>query len=324
MKFAIIGAGALGSILAAHLARAGTPVTLVARGRRADQVEADGVRLTGLADFTVPVPVARAGGGPIEADVVVNCVKTYDTDEALAPLRFTGRPFALSLQNGVRKNEALARYVGADRVLGATASISGELLADGAVRFTANTRLPLGDPAGGPAGPGPHGPIADEAAGLLKAAGLAAEAVDDITAVEWTKYASFIALFSTALLTRQYTWQSLSNEAGARAVARLLREAVALASAVGVPIDDRGPLPAASVAAATPAAGVALVLATGQAWQGRAPQHRVSALQDLLRGGRLEVDAILGHAVRLGREHGVAVPTIETCHELCSVLPGSS
>ena len=54
----------------------------------------------------------------------------------------------------------------------------------------------------------------------------------------------------------------------------------------------------------------------------RAPQHRVSALQDLLRGGRLEVDAILGHAVRLGQRLGVPVPTIETCHQFCAVLDG--
>jgi ketopantoate reductase len=46
----------------------------------------------------------------------------------------------------------------------------------------------------------------------------------------------------------------------------------------------------------------------------------VSALQDLLRGGRLEVDAILGYAVALGHRLGVPVPTIETCHQFCAVL----
>jgi 2-dehydropantoate 2-reductase len=151
MKFVIVGAGALGSIVAAHLARAGTPVALVARGRRADHIEAHGVRLTGLADFTAQVPVIRPGEREIDADVAILCVKTYDTEAALAPLRFTGRPVALSLQNGVLKNEELAQRFGADRVLGAAASVSGELLADGSTSFTMNQRLPVG--AGPPSAP---------------------------------------------------------------------------------------------------------------------------------------------------------------------------
>ena len=57
MKIAILGAGALGSLLGAHLARAGEDVTLIARAARAQALQEHGVSITGLTDTTVPVPV---------------------------------------------------------------------------------------------------------------------------------------------------------------------------------------------------------------------------------------------------------------------------
>ena len=57
MQIVILGAGALGSILGGHLARAGEEVTLIARGPRAASIQQHGLSLTGLVDFTVPVTV---------------------------------------------------------------------------------------------------------------------------------------------------------------------------------------------------------------------------------------------------------------------------
>ncbi|MGH8302760.1 MAG: ketopantoate reductase family protein, partial [Steroidobacteraceae bacterium] len=56
-EFAILGAGAIGSILGAHLARAGHSVIIIARGDRAHAVQRDGLRIKGLADFSAQVPV---------------------------------------------------------------------------------------------------------------------------------------------------------------------------------------------------------------------------------------------------------------------------
>lgn len=316
MRFVILGAGALGSIVAAHLARAGTPVALIARGARADHVEAHGVSLIGLAEFTQPVPVLRPGASGIEADVVIQCVKTYDSASSLASVGFAGRPVALSLQNGVLKNEQLEQHFGADQVLGAAASVAGEVLADGSTRFTMNERLPIGELSGA------LSPRAQQVAGALAAAGIAAVAVDNIRTVEWTKYAGFLPLMAAGVLTRQETWRNLADPGVSVAIARLMGEVAALARASGVEVEDKGGLPVASIAAAPPEEAAAIVRRFGAAMQTRAPQHRVSALQDLLRGGRLEVDEILGHAARLGRRLGVPVPAIETCHQLASVLSG--
>lgn len=313
MKFLIVGAGALGSILAGHLARAGTPVALLARGRRADHIDAHGVALTGIAEFTERVPVVRPGEAT-DADVLILCTKAYDTASALEGVNVAKAPVALSLQNGVLKNDELIARYGAGNVLGATASISGELLEDGRTRFTMNQQLPIGELAGGSSQR-----VAD-IVGTLKGAGIAADVSENIRSVEWTKYAGFLPMMAPALLTRQYTWRNLSDPDASVAIARLIREVCALAAASGVAILDQKGLPLATIAAATPDEGARLVREFGAGFEKRAPLHRVSALQDLLRGGRLEVDAILGHAVELGRRLGVPVPTIETCHQFCAVL----
>jgi len=84
MKVVVLGAGALGSVLAGHLARAGEDVMLVARGERAQYSKKHGLTITGLVDFTVPCPVVTDVKSISHADVLIATVKTYDTESALA------------------------------------------------------------------------------------------------------------------------------------------------------------------------------------------------------------------------------------------------
>ena len=112
-EFAILGAGALGSILAAHLARAGHSVAVLARGERARAVQQEGLRIKGLADFSVRVPVIT---DPLElaaADTLIVATKTPGTQAALERLSHLRVDTALSIQNGVLKDELLARTFGA-------------------------------------------------------------------------------------------------------------------------------------------------------------------------------------------------------------------
>src|SRR3989442_14104759 len=87
MKIVILGAGALGTVLGAHVARAGEDVTLIARGQRAAYLQEHGATITGLVDFTVPVRVVTDPQQVQEADVLIVTVKTYDMDAALASVK---------------------------------------------------------------------------------------------------------------------------------------------------------------------------------------------------------------------------------------------
>jgi Ketopantoate reductase PanE/ApbA len=83
----VLGAGALGSLVAAYLMRAGETVTMLARGARASYLRASGLRLCGVAEFTVPCTVVTDPRTVQEVDALVVAVKAYDTASALAGLR---------------------------------------------------------------------------------------------------------------------------------------------------------------------------------------------------------------------------------------------
>src|SRR6185503_4130296 len=107
-RFAILGAGAIGSILGAHLVRAGHSVTMLVRERRAAQLRSDGLRIKGLTELATKVDVLTDASQLRGADVLIVAMKTPGTAEALESLRTADIGMAFSIQNGMWKNDALA------------------------------------------------------------------------------------------------------------------------------------------------------------------------------------------------------------------------
>src|SRR5699024_3521972 len=149
-RVGIVGAGATGAYLAARFARAGIGVTLAARGTSARQISREGITIvdgdgrrratptdvidtsgpamagsgTGVAGSGAGVAgrgagVAGRGASEEPLDVVLVCVKTYDTDVVLPVIERLREPgtAVLSLQNGVRSDDALASHFGPEKVL---------------------------------------------------------------------------------------------------------------------------------------------------------------------------------------------------------------
>jgi 2-dehydropantoate 2-reductase len=292
------------------LVRAGEEVIFIARGQRAAVLQQHGLRLTGLADFTVPVTVTTRPQEVQDADVLMVTVKTYDTEAALASVQHLTVGSALSWQNGVLKNEQLARTFGWERVLGAAASVSGEVLPDGTVRFTLNERLALWElPAGTSA-------RAETLAATLGRAGLRAEASPHIQAVEWSKYVFIASGTAVAGLTRLATAQFLTDPDTSVLVAQIMQELGRLAARLGIPLEDSSVLPYKTLCSASLAEAIEHVRHFGARMAARAPDHKISALQDLERGRRLEVEETLGYAMRKGAELHLPLPTINVCYRL--------
>jgi 2-dehydropantoate 2-reductase len=310
VKIVILGAGALGSILGGHLARAGEEVTMIARGPRAAYLQQHGLTLTGLADFTVPVAVTTQPQTVREADVLVVAVKTYDTVPALASVRHLQAGSVLSIQNGVLKDEQVAHTFGWDTTLGAAAFLSGGVTPSGPVRFTVNEYLVLGElPAGRSAR------VQTLVTALVKA-GIRAEAVPQIQTVAWSKYALFLSWMVPAVLTRLESYKFLTDPDTAAVVAQLMRETGLLAAQLGIPLKDRAPLPVKTLGSVPLAEAVATVRHFGTVMEARSPAHKHAALADLERGRRLEVEETLGYAVRKGEALGIPLPTMDTCYKL--------
>lgn len=306
-EFAILGAGAIGSILAAHLARAGHSVIVIARGDRARAVERDGLRIRGLADFSARVQVITEPSQLRGADTLIVATKTPGTQAALELLKHVEVDAALSIQNGVLKDELLAHTFGSHRVLGAVADTSGELLPSGEVLFTRNVDLPLGELAGG---------ITDRArriAGLIDRAGVRSTAVADILSREWSKFTVWLGLMSVAVITRSVTWRYLADPDCAWVLVRLVREAAMLARAQeGVTLTEAAAsLPLGALIDGPEKEAIETIRKIGEDMRRRAPDHRVSSLQDLQAGRPLEIEETFGYAVRKAGEIGLSVPLLD-------------
>lgn len=314
-EFAILGPGAIGSILAAHLARAGHSVVVLARGERARVLEREGLRIRGLADFSVRTPVITDPAQLAAADTLIVATKTHGTAAALERLRHLEVGVALSIQNGIVKDELLAQAFGADRVLGALADTSGELLPSGEVLFTRNVSLPLGELAGG---------VSERArriAGIIDQAGVRSTAVADIVPREWGKFVVWLGLMAMAVSTRSVTWRYLADADCGWVLIRLVREAVTLARAQGIAVaEGAAALPLSALVDAPEEEAIATLRGIGDDMRRRAPDHRMSALQDLEAGRPLEVEETFGYAVRKAAALGLSTPLLEAFYHTVAAI----
>ena len=193
------------------------------------------------------------------------------------------------------------------------ADFSGELLANGEVKFTRNVCLHLGEEKGGASA------RVDELVAAIDGAGVRCQAASNIRTREWSKYAGWIAQFPLAVLTRQITWKFLMDERSALVIVRIVREAAQLAAAMKVELMDMPPLPVPSIVNASDAQAIEIVRGIGQKFLDNSPEHRMSAQQDVLRGSRLESEETLGYALQKAAELGVAMPTLDTCYRILRV-----
>src|SRR5262245_30181349 len=314
MRFVILGAGALGSIIAGHLARAGEDVMLIARGDRARYVQQHGITVTGVANFTTACSVITDPQALRAADVLLIAVKTYDMAAALASLRHLQVATVLSIQNGVLKNTQLAEAFGVGHTVGAATFLSGEVLPDGPVRFNANQILYVGElPAGTSA-------RVQQLAEVFTRAGPHGEATVHIQTIEWSKFVAWLGSMVVAVLTRLETWKLLADPDAALICARLMHEAAGLASQQGIALTDMPAFRVHTITSGTEAEGVAHLQARGALVQARAPMLRMSSLHDLERGRRLEVEETLGYVVTHAAKAGLAVLAVEICYRMIRSL----
>jgi 2-dehydropantoate 2-reductase len=312
--FAILGAGAMGSIVGAHLARAGHAVVMLARGERAAYLEKNGLSITGLAQFTTPVHTLRDPRALAGAGTLIVATKTPGTAAALRTLEHTRFDVTLSIQNGPLKNELLAQAFGRERVLGALADTSGELLPSGEVLFTRNVCIYVGELDGG------ESARAQRLARTLDSSGVRAAATAEIQNLEWSKFCAWVGLMALAVTTRAPTWKFMLDEDSALLVVRLVREMGALTRALGIGLSDRAVLPTATLCAVPETEAVAMVRHSGEDYRLRAPGHRMSALQDVAAGRPLEVNETLGYACERARSLALDLPLLECFRGLIAAI----
>ena len=150
MRVAIVGAGGIGCIYGASLAKAGAEVVFLARGAHLAALRANGLRIEGGRGETHIDPV-QATDDPASVGIVdyaIFCVKLWDVESAGAAIKpLVGRETAvIPQQNGVDAHERLIPILGREAVMGGTAWVTGSIVAPGVVRQTgAYQRLIFGE-----------------------------------------------------------------------------------------------------------------------------------------------------------------------------------
>ncbi|MFN0313783.1 MAG: ketopantoate reductase family protein [Burkholderiales bacterium] len=315
MILVIVGAGALGSIYAAYLARGGHQVSLIARGDRAAALAKHGIAVVGQDSFTARCDIVTRAETLRDADVLIVATKTYDTEQALASLRGLTVRSAFSVQNGVLKNAQLSGAFGPQATLGAVSMVGGDVLPaegglPGAARYNMAGPTIIGEPSGG------ESPRVKELVDTLVRAGLNAQSSSDITSVEWSKFVGWSGLSTLAVMTRLPTWRFLADADTALVAARVMRETANVAMRHGVKLQDSG-FSGKAFTGGSEEDAVKAVQAHGAKLKATAPSFRQSILQDADRNRRLEVHETLDHILALAAELGVATPSLDLC---CRVL----
>lgn len=194
----IIGAGAIGSLYGAHLARVAEVWVLARREEHAHAINQRGIRVTGHNEFHAR---PRASTKPDELpqfDFGIVATKANQTRDAFARVAHLFRVGAvLSAQNGLGGEEIIASLLPAGHVIRGTTFMSGTRVADDHVHYELNTPTWMGpfEPGGTPF------EKVEELADLINASGLKAEALGDARPAQWSKLIFNASVNSVAALT---------------------------------------------------------------------------------------------------------------------------
>ena len=147
LRIAVMGAGAVGGYFGAKLSAAGQEVSFIARGRHLEAMRRKGLRVKSIdGDLHIRSLFTEEPGDVGLADLVLLCVKSYDTEDAarkLAPV-VGEETMILSLQNGVDNADKIAARWGRDRTLAGVVYLGALVAAPGTVEHSAGGRIVLG------------------------------------------------------------------------------------------------------------------------------------------------------------------------------------
>ena len=289
MRIAIMGSGGLGGYYGGMLARAGEDVTFIARGAHLEAISADGltVKLPSSEEFTIDAKATSDPGeiGPV--DLVLFCVKTYDTDaaaEQISPMVGPNTMIA-SLQNGVDNGEKIEKVFGAGHYVPGVSYVNGLIERPGVIFVRSANMTSFGEMDGSVT------PRIDELVGSMRHAGVEVESRTDMRSFLWEKFVAICGVGGAEILARQPIGPVLATPETKDLLVRLLHEVVAVAQGVGANVSSEFPDQLVEFASSR-----------------LPPTHRSSMFADLLEGKRLEAESLNGTVVRLGREQGVNIP----------------
>ncbi len=323
MSIAIVGTGAIGGFLGVRLAAAGEPVTFIARGANLAAIKADGMRLIEEDGAEVHTREMRATQSMAEAgihDVVLLTVKAHQVGPIAEELKHLIGPdtVVVTMQNGIPwwyflggydgphkgthvaaadPGGLIARHIDPRHVVGSVVFPAAILTRPGVVQVVEGNRFTLGEL------DGTTSPRVEALAAKLVAAGFKAPVIADIRAEIWLKLwgnASFNPISALTHATLEGICRFPETRQLAHAIMSEMQEVAGkLGITFRVPIEKR-------IAGAE-----------------KVGPHKTSMLQDVEAGRAIELEALVGSVIELGRLTETATPHLDTVYALMQMLAKS-
>lgn len=319
MKIAIVGAGAIGGYVGAKLALAGEEVSFMVRGANLEAIRRNGMRLI-MEDGTEHVADQVTASddyrktGP--QDLVILALKAHQLDAVGHELHHLLGPQTsiVTMQNGipywyfhktggalegcslkmVDPSGKLSEQIPPARVIGCVVYPASELVAPGVVRHFEGERFPLGEL------DGTHSERVQRISESFTKAGFKAPVLDDIRSEIWLKLWGNLSFNPISALTHSTLVDICQFPLTRELAAALMTEAQTIAHKLGisfrVPLDKR-------IAGAE-----------------KIGKHKTSMLKDVEAGRALEIDALVGSVIELGRLTATPTPQLDTVYALVKLL----
>ena len=306
MKIGIVGPGAMGCLLAGMMARAGLEVILLDhRPDRAGHIRRQGLRLeTGPGEMHVPVAVTLEALDLSGVDLILICVKAYDTEVVARRLRaLDPPPYFLTLQNGVGNVELLGAYLPREKVLAGITSHGATALGPGWVRHAGSGDTFVG--AGFEEDSENRNPGVRMAQQGLSSAGFETRTVPRINPLIWSKLLVNVGINALTALTRLRNGDLLRFSVTEQTLEEAVAEAILVARAKGIELVYDDPLGQVKKVCRSTAPNLS------------------SMLQDVLKEKRTEVDFINGTIIREAEKLRIPVPVNALLTRLVQALEQS-
>jgi 2-dehydropantoate 2-reductase len=318
MKVCVVGAGAIGGLLAVKLATSGNDVSVLARGSQLEAILAHGLRLIAEdgSACTVQLAASQSMAELGVQDVVVLCVKAHQLG-AVAPelhhllgpgtcivstqnglpwwyfQKLADSPYAGQTLHSVDPGGAIAEHIDVERVIACIAYPAAEVVEPGVIRHVEGRRLSLGELDGS------HSPRLRQLSAAFIAAGFRAPMSRDIRSEIWLKLWGNCSFNPISALTHATLADICEFPASRELVANMMQEAQVIGTKVGVrflvSLEKR----------------IAGAHAVGK--------HKTSMLQDVEAGRPLELEALVGSVIELGRLTATPTPYLDAVYA-CSAL----
>ena len=318
MKIAVVGAGAIGGYVGGWLAAAGEDVTFIARGANLAAIRQNGIRVigedgaevvartaafdktadAGPQDFVI-LAVKAHQVGPIAADIAALC----HAETAIVTMQ-NGIPFWYFHKHGgalegtpVRSADpdgSIARLIDPDRVIGSVVYPAATLEAPAVVRVHEGKRFSLGEPDGSTS------PRAEAIAAAFTRAGFKSPVISDIRSEIWLKLWGNLSFNPISALTHSTLAGLLRFPLTRQLCVDMMQEAQTVATKLGV----------------TFRVGIDKRIAGAE----KVGEHKTSMLQDVEAGRPLELEALIGAVVEMGRLTQTPTPHIDAVYALISLL----